>query len=287
MILKPIRAHCAGAPIWATIALDRDDEQKVSGKRGGIAAIALALTAGCASLSETTGTVALPQVSSFSAAAPNGELPPGWQKWTLSRFKKPTQYQLVDYDGRTVVKASARASASGLVHPLRVNPLEYPFLQWRWKVTELIATADNTAKHADDSPVRVVVSFAGDIDGLPLEERLFFDHIRLLTGQALPYATLVYLWENRAPRNSVIPNRHTARIKMIVAESGREKLGVWQEVRRNVVEDFRRAFGEEPGMITAVGIMTDTDNTGENVHAYYGDIRFRRLPAREASSAAH
>ena len=37
-------------------------------------------------------------------------------------------------------------------------------------------------------------------------------------------------------------------------------------------------FGEEPGRITAIGIMTDTDNTGENVHAYYGDILFRRIP---------
>jgi hypothetical protein len=43
---------------------------------------------------------------------------------------------------------------------------------------------------------------------------------------------------------------------------------------RNVVEDFRKAFGEEPGLMTDVGIMTDTDNTGETVDAWYGDIRF-------------
>ena len=64
---------------------------------------------------------------------------------------------------------------------------------------------------------------------------------------------------------------------MIVAESGRDRLGVWQEVMRNLYEDYRKAFGEEPGSITAIGIMTDTDNTGENVHAYYGDIVFRRV----------
>ncbi len=63
---------------------------------------------------------------------------------------------------------------------------------------------------------------------------------------------------------------------MIVAESGRERLGSWQEVTRNVLEDYRRAFGEEPGPIIAVGIMTDTDNTGDNAHAWYGDIEFRR-----------
>jgi hypothetical protein len=62
---------------------------------------------------------------------------------------------------------------------------------------------------------------------------------------------------------------------MVVAESGRDRLGRWQHVTRNVYEDYKRAFAEEPGAITAVAIMTDTDNTGENVHAYYGDIAFK------------
>jgi hypothetical protein len=63
---------------------------------------------------------------------------------------------------------------------------------------------------------------------------------------------------------------------MIVTQSGHDKVGTWQEVTRDVYEDFKRAFGEEPGRITAVGIMTDTDNTGSAVEAYYGDIAFRR-----------
>ena len=124
--------------------------------------------------------------------------------------------------------------------------------------------------------MRLVVSFAGDIDKLDIRDRMFFDNVRLLTGQQMPYATLMYIWENRAPREAVIDNRHTSRIKMIVAESGRDRLGQWQEVTRDIIEDYRRAFGEEPGQITAIGIMTDTDNTGDNVHAWYGDIAFRK-----------
>ncbi len=242
----------------------------------GIAALAaiVIVIGGCASVPET---VTLPYVANFSDAAPGGDLPRGWQPWTLSKFKKPTQYQLVGDSGRTVIKASARSSASGLVHPIGIDAKTYPLLSWRWKVSELIPSADNTKKHAEDSPVRVVVSFEGDLDRLPLADRLFFDNMRLLTGQQLPYATLMYIWENRAPRGTVIPNRHTSRIKMIVAESGREKVGGWQEVTRNVREDYRRAFGEEPGRITAIGVMTDTDNTGANAHAWYGDIVFRRI----------
>jgi hypothetical protein len=221
--------------------------------------------------------VALPYVSTFSDSSPGETLPTGWEPWTLSRLKKATQYLLVDESGRTVVKAHADASASGLVHALKVNAKSFPLLTWRWKVTDLIAGADNSQKHAEDSPVRVVVTFDGDRDKLPFEERLFSDNVRLLTGEEMPYATLMYIWENRALKGAIIPNRHTSRVRMIVAESGREKVGMWQEVTRNVYEDYKRVFGEEPGRIIAIGIMTDTDNTGANVHAYYGDIVFRRV----------
>jgi hypothetical protein len=121
-----------------------------------------------------------------------------------------------------------------------------------------------------------VVSFDGDPARLSLDDRMFMDTVRLATGQQLPYATLMYIWENRAPKGAVIPNLHTGRVKMIVAESGRAKVGAWQQETRNVYDDYRHAFGEEPGRITAIAIMTDTDNTGENVHAYYGDIAFRQ-----------
>lgn len=250
-------------------------------RRGSLACAAawLVLTTGCATPPTVPeeASVALPYVRIFSDNAPGKPVPDGWRIWTLSRFKKPTEYSLVDYDGRTVVQAKARSSASGLVHPLDIDPRRYPLLTWQWKITDIIASADNTTKHAEDSPVRIVVSFAGDIDTLPLDDRIFFDNIRLVTGQQLPYATLMYIWENRAPRNTVIPNLHTSRIKMLVAESGRDRVGRWHDITRNVLEDFRRAFGEEPGTITSIGVMTDTDNTGESAHAYYGDILFHRI----------
>jgi hypothetical protein len=255
-------------------------------RRRRVSALALAWLAGCAVIPDQPDAVVLPYVKSFSDSRAGDSLPQGWESWTLSRFKKPTQYSLVDNDGRTVIKASAHTSASGLVHRLKLDPKRYPLLQWRWLVTDLIAHADNTKKNTEDSPVRVVVSFDGDMDKLPLDDRMFFDNVRLLTGQQLPYATLMYIWENRAPKASVIPNRHTSRIRMIVAESGRDKVGAWQEVTRNVYEDFKRAFGEEPGQITAIGIMTDTDNTGENVHAYYGDILFRSIAPPRAVFAS-
>ncbi len=238
----------------------------------------LALTAACAAVP----TVDVPQpvhVQPFSGGQPGEVLPGGWQPWILSRHKRPTEYRLTDDQGHTVVQARADASASGLVHPLALDPQAHPQLSWRWKVDKLIAGADNTQRHLEDSPVRLVVSFAGDMKRLPLQDRMFFDNVRLLTGQQLPYAMLMYIWENRAPVDSVINNRHTSRIRMIVAASGSDRVGSWQEISRNLLEDYRRAFGEEPGRITAIGIMTDTDNTGGRAQAWYGDIAFGKLPA--------
>jgi hypothetical protein len=230
-------------------------------------------TAGAGACGAADG-AAPPEVARFSSGQPGEVLPAGWQAWTLSYFKKPTSYRLVSEDGRIVMKASAEAAASGLMHGVRVDLREFPVLRWSWKVNELIATADNTNKQLEDSPVRLVVAFAGDNARLPFRERMFAMQIMALTGRDLPYATLMYIWENRAPRESVIPSQHTPRIKMVVARSGRDGLGKWLEESHNVYEDYKRAFGEEPPMIQSIGILTDTDNTGAVARAYYGDISF-------------
>jgi hypothetical protein len=237
---------------------------------------ALAALAGCSLLGrQPERVVVLSSISPFSAGHPGEGLPPGWRAWTLGHYKKATEYRLVTDDGQTVVQASADASASGLSQEVRVKPREFPFLRWRWKVPALIVGADNSRRSTEDSPVRLIVTFQGDTSHWPLEDRLFAAQIKALTGYDMPYATLMYIWENRAPVGTVIANQHSSRVKMIVAASGREGLGEWQGEVRNVYEDYRRAFGEEPPMTRSVGIMTDTDNTGEKIRAYYGDISFQ------------
>jgi hypothetical protein len=243
-----------------------------------------ALLAGCASgphgqssgLPQEGAPLTPPTISLFSANEPGQALPAGWREWSLAKFKRPTAYKLVNDQGKTVVRASADRSASGLIHPLSLDTREYRNITWRWKVNELIKAADNTDRAREDSPVRVVVTFAGDNGTLPFGDRLFANQVKAVTGQELPYATLMYIWENRAPKETLIPNRHTTRIVMLVAESGRDKLGTWQLEMRDIVADYKRAFGiekdEDVPRIAGIGIMTDTDNTGENIHAYYGDI---------------
>src|ERR1700752_4297912 len=98
----------------------------------------------------------------------------------------------------------------------------------------------------------------------------------MVTHRQMPYATLMYIWENRAPTGTVITSTHTGRIKMIVVESGEANVGAWDYVTRNLYEDYKSAFGEEPKQVRWIGVMTDTDNTGKSTRAFYGDIRLER-----------
>lgn len=200
-----------------------------------------------------------------------------WQPLVIARTKAPTEYRLV-YDeqaGAVVLHAKAHRSATGLRHALNVEPAARPKVAWRWRVVELIAGADNLDRYAEDSPVRLMLFFDGDKRTLPAREQIALDTAQMVSGQSVPYATLIYLWENRQPVGTVIGSAHSGRIKMIVAGSGRDRLGQWKRFERNYVEDFIRAFGELPGRLIGVGIMTDTDNTGAEVEAFYGDIELR------------
>ena len=173
----------------------------------------------------------------------------------------------------TVLHAYADKSSSGLRHAVDIDPRQQPWLSWRWKVGSLIKRADNTRRDTEDSPVRIVLAFDGDKSKLSFLDTMLFDTAKLLSGHEFPYATLMYIWENQAPPETLIANTRTGRIQMLVAESGASQVGKWVSYERNIVDDYVKAFGEQPGRLIAIGVLTDTDNTAEQVEAWYGDIR--------------
>ncbi|MCU0957582.1 MAG: DUF3047 domain-containing protein, partial [Hydrogenophaga sp.] len=91
-------------------------------------------------------------------------------------------------------------------------------------------------------------------------------------GEPLPYATLIYVWDNRYPVGTVIPNPHTSRIRHLVIESGPERLGRWVDIERDVEADYRQVFGESPGALLSIGVMTDSNNTGASAQAWFGPV---------------
>jgi hypothetical protein len=237
----------------------------------------LLLLAGCASV--PTDDKAWPDVQAFSSSAAGDSAPRGWQPWIINRAKNPTVYGLVKdtETQRVVLRAAAEQSASGLKQRLDVDPGARPIVAWRWRVMELITAADNQDRYSEDSPARLMLFFDGNRDSLPLKEQLLAETARLLTGQELPFATLMYVWENRFPPDTVLRSHFTDQVKMIVAATGQDRLGTWNTFQRNYVDDYRRVFGHEPGRLIGIGVMTDTDNTGETAETFYGDIVLRPL----------
>lgn len=213
-----------------------------------------------------------PLVTPFSVARPGATPPPGWEPLTFGSMKTPTKYDFVDADGSVVVHARAEGAAGGLNFPVKFDIRSAPFVEFRWKIAKLIDGADNRVAAREDSPVRVVLGFDGDKSKLTFKEKTASMLARSATGKDLPYAQLIYIWSNGEPVGTVIENTHTRRVRMVVAAAGAANAGKWVTISRNVQEDFRRAFGEEPGTMTDVGIMTDTDNTGATVTAWYGDV---------------
>jgi hypothetical protein len=105
-----------------------------------------------------------------------------------------------------------------------------------------------------------------------LRNRLQFDLVQTLTGEAPPFATLMYVWDANAAPETVIISARSDRIRKIVVGSGKQGLGSWQRLRRDVRADFQKAFGEAPGTLTSMAMMTDGDNTGSRAEACYGSI---------------
>ena len=212
----------------------------------------------------------------FSAATVGQKLPDGWKPLTFKKIEKHTTYTLVRDNDMVVVKAVAEASASGLTRETKINPKEYPIVQWRWKVMNILKKGDVHRKEGDDYPARIYITFEYDPSRLSFFAKRKYEAIRLLYGEYPPLAAINYIWESKASVGTMVPNPYTDRVVMFVVESGSAKLDQWVNEERNIYEDYKKAFKEEPPMISGVAIMTDTDNTGESAIAYYGDIVFKK-----------
>jgi hypothetical protein len=215
------------------------------------------------------------EVGKFSASQVGTALPDGWKPLTFKKIPKHTSYEVVKDGGVTIVKAVSDASASGLIKPVVIDPKEYPIVRWRWKIDNVLQHSDVALKEGDDYPARLYITFEYDPDRVSFGKKLKFKAGQALFGD-IPIAALNYIWETKTPVDTIVENAYTDFAKMVIVESGTQKVGMWIDEERNIYEDYKKAFGEEPPMINGVAIMSDTDNTKEQATAYYGDIVFQK-----------
>jgi hypothetical protein len=177
-------------------------------------------------------------------------------------------------EGRVLV-AQANNSASMYRKRLRRPADALRDVEFSWWVQSLPHGGDVSDADACDAAARVLFAFGGDQTRLSARNQLMFELARTLTGEAPPFATLAYVWDTSAAVGRVITHPRSDRVRKIVVESGRDGLRQWKRYRRTLGADYRLAFGEAPGPLLAVAVMTDGDNTRSQLTTRYRDISLR------------
>ena len=240
------------------------------------AAVAPRLLAQNRSSFYTPGAASIPRFSSKVADSP----PVEWHVQAIRGAKRATVYRYVRDDevNATVLEGSADAAASAITYRFDDDAHVHSILRFKWRPGNLIATSDPLSKAGDDYTARIYVTFVSDPSRASIREKTENAIAHALYGETPPHAALSYVYTHKAAAGTIITSPYTHRVKNIVVDSDPASLGKWKSFTRDIYEDYKRAFGEEPTRISGIAIMVDTDNTGEKTSARFGDITLTARP---------
>lgn len=203
-------------------------------------------------------------------------LPKNWKLLTFKKIKRHTHYEWSEQ--KHTIHALSSAAASGLIYHLDQNTEKLPILRWRWRVAHSIAKGNERTQSGDDYTARIYVTFRYDPTKVGTGTRIKYGLAKKLYGEYPPHAGINYIWANRLPKGESTPNAYTDRVMMVAARSGDGEAETWIAEERNILEDYRSLFKEEPPPLAGIAIMTDTDNTGSQAEAWYADINLSSSP---------
>ena len=219
----------------------------------------------------------LAAAAALSPLVQNQALGPGWRVVGLPKQSLPfTRYSAEVIDGRAAVRVQVQASYGNLVHDLAAVPAPRT-VRWSWRVQQANGKTDLRNKAGDDTAVKVCMSFDLSMDRVPFLERQALRLARASTDQALPAATLCWVWGGAEAKGELLPDPYSRRVRYIVLRQSQDALATWFDETRDVAADFRRAFGDESldvPLVTAVIVSGDGDNTGASTAAFVADLRF-------------
>ena len=228
----------------------------------------------CLALASISLVAAAPLMQApFSANLPSATLPSHYRVLALPKAK-PNQFSLVEDLGATVLKVDSDDSAGTVALPFNVQPTDTPHLTWRWKINRVVESADTTKKSGDDYAARVYVFFDVPLETLSFTERTKIRLARLLASSDVPTAALCYVWDNKTPVGVRHWSPYTNRVKILTLQSGNTHANQWIQEKHDVAADFRASFGTAAPRIIGVAVGNDTDQTGERVTTWFGDVTF-------------
>jgi hypothetical protein len=187
-----------------------------------------------------------------------------WRRVSFPRIGKHTHYTIESRADHRYLRAESNASASALVYRGAFNVYDYPKMKWRWRVSNVYQKGDVRTKAGDDYPLRIYILFPYDPARASAFDRVRYAVAKGLYGEYPPHSALNYIWANREQEKGLtVPNPYAENARMIALQGGPALAGQWVEEQVHILEDYRRAFTSDPPPIASVGIMSDSDNTGE------------------------
>ena len=184
-------------------------------------------------------------------------IPEGWkgQNWGSPKY----DFTIVSDDGRKALNMKSVNEGSTVSKDLKgkINLKETPVLEWSWKVTMLPKGADSCHKATDDEAGQVFVVWPR----IP---------------EAVRSQIIGYVWDTTLPVGTICKSEKTGTVTYIVLRSGTAELGKWVTERRNVVDDFKKIYGDVPVDPAAVSIAVDSNDTNSPAEWFMGSILFKK-----------
>jgi hypothetical protein len=187
-------------------------------------------------------------IADFSSAVTAGGVPAGWE---LSEKSGKADLAVVKDDGVSAVRFRSANTSFSLQKKVKVDLKKFPMLAWKWKVTKLPVAGDFRKSGTDDQAAQLFVAFSKS-------------------------KAIVYVWSSTVPKGlmqSTSPAPFMT-VKVVVVQSGPEKLGKWVSERRNVYQDYKKLFGSEPPKVSAIRLQINSQHTGTTAESYFANVAF-------------
>jgi hypothetical protein len=182
-------------------------------------------------------------------------IPTGWRPYETIGGRPAYDFTVVESDGRRALLLKSHDDHSTIARELHVDLRATPILEWSWKAVQLPAGGDIRRKETSDLTAHIYVIWP--------------------RFPAMVRSRLIgYVWDAAAPMQTVEKSRKTGSVHFFVLRSGPGELGRWLTERRNVLEDYRRVFGEDPEDPRALALSIDTNDTHSEAEALIGRIAF-------------
>jgi len=163
-----------------------------------------------------------------------------WGPLYFPKIKNHSSYMIEQNESGSYLKAESNSSASALIYKKKFNCYSFPSVRWQWRVDNIYAKGDATAKKGDDYPIRVYIIFKYDPKKAGFFEKMKYRTAKLFYGKYPPHSSLNYIWANKEHKERIITSPYTDKSKMIVLEQGPSKVGTWQKEEVNIIQDYRK-----------------------------------------------